>query len=217
MDVLSQLRKNKGTVSSALSKKLAKKALAGDEITLKEAVKLMTFEKEEREFRAVRSGAAKIVETVAQARPELVVPFLQNIFPALEVGEPQTRWMTIRIFGFCASLDPKNARRAIPFAEKYIQSGDGLCLRSSADLFLGDVGALSTAHAEAVFPILELAASNMVPNERDWLLEAFHKIFRNLNAAQREKARAFAKRFADDPRQATRLRAASILAAEKKG
>jgi hypothetical protein len=217
MDLLLRLRKNKGTVSSALSKKLAQKALAGDWSILDEAVALMTYQKEEPGGRAVRSAAAKIIEIIAAERPEKIVPHLKSIFPALEVGEPQTRWAAIRIFGFCASLAPAIALEAMPFAAKFTAGKEGLCLRSSADLFLGDVGALSPAFAARVFPLLEKAMETRVKNEEDWLLETLGKVFERLRPEFREKAVDFAKLFEKAGRAATRKRAARILAAGKTG
>ena len=49
-----------------------------------------------------------------------------------------------------------------------------VCLASSADLFLGDYGALSKQAAEQVFPILEYSLDNIITNEQDWLLEALN-------------------------------------------
>jgi hypothetical protein len=66
--------------------------------------------------------------------------------------------MTIRTMGFCAHLNQSVAQKAIACAEKYLDKKDeGLCLASSADLFLGDYGALSRQAAEQVFPIIEYA------------------------------------------------------------
>lgn len=43
--------------------------------------------------------------------------------------------------GVCAHLNKAAAQKAIVYAEKYIDSKEGLILASSADLFLGDFGA----------------------------------------------------------------------------
>ena len=64
MGLLEKLKKNKGTVSSALGKELAAKVLAGDRELLNEAVELCLFDKENPKSKSVRAGAAKIVEIV---------------------------------------------------------------------------------------------------------------------------------------------------------
>jgi len=177
MGILSLLEKNKGAVSSALGKELAAKVLDGEVDILHEAIELSSIKEKDISMKRVRSGAAKIVEIVAEKRPELVAPYLQMLLPALSVDEPQTRWMIIRTMGFCAHLNKSAAKKAIPYAEKYIKEKEGLCIASSADLFLGDYGTLSPEDAQVAFLLLELSIDNMVLNEQDWLLEAFIKIY----------------------------------------
>ena len=120
MPILEKLKNNKGTVSSLLGKTLAHEALNGNLEILKEAVELSVYSIADKKEKIVRSGAAKIVECVAMEKPELVAPYLAVLFPALEAFEPQTRWMIIRTFGLCAKNNPEAAKKAIPFARKYI-------------------------------------------------------------------------------------------------
>lgn len=99
--------------------------------------------------------AAKVVEIVAEEKPELVAPRLEKLLPALSAPEPQTRWMVVRTMGFCAGLNQPVAKKAVPYAEGYLDAKEGLVIASSADLFLGDFGALSKGNARLVFPILK--------------------------------------------------------------
>jgi hypothetical protein len=211
MGILALLENNKGTVSSALGKELAAKVLDGETGILREAVGLAVFEPTNHARKSVRSGAAKIVEIVAERRPELVAPFLPRLLAPLSVKEPQTRWMIIRTMGFCAHLDPATARKAIPHAERYIANKEGLCLSSSADLFLGDLGALSKKDASRVFPLLRASMAAMVPNERDWLLESLCTVYPNLGAAERKEATAFARTHEHSERKSTGARARKLL------
>lgn len=213
MYVFNELQKQKGTISSTVGKKLAEEVLAGRLDILDEAIKLVTYKLDDKNERSTRSGASKIVEIVAEKKPELVAPYLLKIFPALEATEPQTRWMVIRIMGFCTKLDPKTAIKAVPYAEKYIlekQPGQ-LCLVSSADLFLADYGILSKAATQKVFPILEKSCKNVLINEHDWLLEAFTKIMNNLTSEQKAKVSAFAQKYVRFPRKSTQKRASILL------
>ncbi|MFC2029923.1 hypothetical protein ACFLWA_04250, partial [Chloroflexota bacterium] len=100
MSILPLLVDNKGTISSALGKSLAKEVRRGDSAVLEEAVELL-----DHEDKNVRAGAAKIVEQVALADPSLVAGSLPRLLPALDLPEPQTRWMAIHTLGLCASLD----------------------------------------------------------------------------------------------------------------
>lgn len=212
MSTFKQLSNNKGTVSSSRGKELAQKVLEeGRTDILLECIDLDSYEATVLAFKQIRAGAAKVVEIVAEKQPELVAPHLEKLLPALSVQEPQTRWMIIRAMGFCSQLNKSAAQQAIVYAEKYIATKEGLIIASSADLFLGDFGALSTGAAKRVFPILEQSMDSVITNEQDWLLEAFFKIFPNLSETDQEKVRKFAERWQHTSRKSTQLRARKIM------
>ena len=178
MSTFAELKSNKGTVSSELGKRLALEVLSGSKEILLEALDLVCLFPENKNEKKVRAGAAKIIECVAFENPGLIAPFLDKIYPALGVSEPQTRWMIIRTFGLCAKDNIEAASKAVPFAKKYIQEKKAgqLCLVSSADIFLGDYGSISKLHASEAYPILIMSLSNIILNEENWLLESFIKI-----------------------------------------
>lgn len=207
-----QLSNNKGTVSSALGKELAQQVLAEGRVEiLAECIALASYQASTPASRHIRAGAAKVVEIVAEERPEMVAPHMEKLLPALAVPEPQTRWMIIRVMGFCARLNPVAARAAVGYAEKYIENKEGLCIASSADLFLGDLGAVSKEDAQQVFPLLAQSLENPLTNEPDWLLEALIKIFPQLAADEREIALNFARHWQYSPRKSTQQRARKLL------
>ena len=211
MSILEQLSNNKGTVSSALGKVLAQKVLNGQTSILSECIDLASYEAAVPAQKHIRSGAAKVVEIVAENQPDLVSPHLEKLLPALSVKEPQTRWATIRTMGFCAHLNKPIAQRAIAYAEKYIDKKEGLCLASSADLFLGDFGAISKKDAQRVLPILAQSIENLIFNEQDWLLEALFKVFQNLSKDGQEEVLKFAEHWQYSARKSTQQRARKIL------
>jgi len=212
MVIFEQLTKNKGTVSSKLGKTLAQKVLKESQTNiLFECIDLASYEAAIPASKHIRAGAAKVVEIVAEKQPELVAPHLEKLLPALSVPEPQTRWMIIRVMGFCAHLNKSVAQVAIAYAEQYIDAKEGLVIASSADLFLGDFGALSKEDARRVFPILEQSMETVITNEQDWLLEALLRVFMNLGRAEQEKVLKFAEHWQYSSRKSTQQRARKIL------
>ncbi len=211
MSIFKQLKSNKGTVSSALGKELAARILAGEAEILDEVIELSVYELKNPAEKHIRAGAAKAVEIVAEERPELLAPRLESLLPALSAPEPQTRWMVLRTFGFCAAVVPKVAEKAIPFAKSEIERKEGLIVASSADLFLGDLGAVSREYATTIFPILEESAKTAIKNEPDWILEAFLALSANLNEKQAAFVRHFASSHADTQRKSTNARAKKLL------
>lgn len=211
MKLLDQLRNNKGTVSSALGKDLAARALGGEEDILGEAVRLTLYEPDNLKAKQVRAGAAKIVEKVAEEKPEMVAGYLDDLIPALDMPEPQTKWMLISVFGYCARDNPDSAKKAVEHATRYIASKQGVCLTGAAARYLGNIGALSSRDAQAVLPVLAGALDEALPNEVDWILEGFLKIFDNLDPDGQRIVIRLAAGYQDAPKKATRGRVKKIL------
>ena len=208
MDILERLRNNKGTVSGKLSKSLAEDILTGNVDILQQAVELTKFSATRQQEKNIRAGAATIVDCVAKEQPTLIVPYLEQLFPALEVEEPQTRWMIIRTLGVCAKYNQEVAKKAIPYARTYLrEKREGLlCLASAADGFLADYGAISPDNAHEIFPILAESAAEVITNEHDWLLEAFMKTMKHLNQQEKAMVVTFAQDYKNHPRKKTQAR-----------
>jgi hypothetical protein len=66
MNLLDQLKSNKGTVSSALGKELAEKVLKGDKSILEQAIDYVSYDLDNQKSKGIRAGAAKILEKVAE-------------------------------------------------------------------------------------------------------------------------------------------------------
>ncbi len=169
MSILPQLLENKGTISSRLGKDLAIKVLSGKEEILPEAVKLTAYK-----TKNVRAGAAKIIEQVALKKPELVVPFLDELAPALEQPEAQTRWMIIHTFGLCAHLAPDKAEKVFPYAKQFMNGDSGACLWGAAIKYLGFFGATGPESAEQAFPLLAAALEDLPKQARQTLTALLH-------------------------------------------
>jgi hypothetical protein len=208
MALFEQLMKVKGSVSNAFSKKVAEEILSGNTNLLKEAVPLVIYNSGSKKEKHVRIAAAGILDCVAKEKPALVAPYLEKIFPALDVDEPQTRWIVIRTIGYCSLIKPDIAKKAVQCAKKYIfQKKEGqLCLLAAADQFLGEYGSHSKENANEVYPILLESTNTVLLNEHDWLMESFLKITEYLNAKQKRMVLEFVDEYKDHPRKTTQLR-----------
>jgi hypothetical protein len=201
MSILPQLERNKGTVSSALGKSLAAEVLAGDVQILEEAVSLLAHQDKN-----VRAGAAKIVEQVAVGKPELVVGFLPQLVPALDVPEPQTRWMVIHTMGLCSALNPGEAMEAMPKAQEYLEQESGACLWGATIKYLGYVGATSEENARRVLPLLEQALEKL-PKQAKTVLEGFMRMLDHVDDESRNRVGRYAESYAQDERPSVRAMA----------
>lgn len=206
MNLISLLKENKGTVSSKLGKELAQQVLSGNSGLLAEAIEYASFDSENAKSKSIRAGAAKIVEKVAEKKPEWVAPYLKKLLPALEMPEPQTRWMIILTFGYCMKYNPDVALKGIEYAKSYIDENLGVCLSGAAHLYLGRAGEISKAKAGDVFPILLNALEKASVNEVDWIIEAFIRISVNLSRTEKELLKNTLRLYRDAPKKSTKKR-----------
>jgi hypothetical protein len=211
MEIFELLKSNKGTVSSALGKDLANKVLNGDLSILQEAFKYVVFDLNNESSKGIRAGAAKIIEKVAEKKPDLIAKDLAKLKPALNAPEPQTRWMLMQVFGFCAKLNPKESISAIDFAKKYLTENAGVCLSGAVHLFLGRIGATSDNIANKVLLILDDSLKTASENEIDWILEGFLNILDNLDSDSIEIVKKNAEIYLDSRKKSTQDRAKKIL------
>ncbi|MFH1249915.1 MAG: hypothetical protein V1715_02295 [bacterium] len=213
MTLLEKLSNNKGTVSSALGKEIANTILSGNLALLEDAIPLVCYELRNKKVKHIRSGAAKIVECVAEKRPELITPYLEKLLPSLEVEEPQTKWMVFMTFGYCAEMNPKIAEKALPFAKKYIlEKTDGqLCLVGAIDKYLGCFGKTSKENAQKAYELLLESTDNVIMNEHDWIMEGFFDIVEYLDDSKKKIIVEFANDYKEFPRKTTRSRVEQLI------
>jgi hypothetical protein len=163
--------------------------LKGDTDILIEAIDLIAFKDKN-----VRSGAAKIIETVAEKKPEYVSPHLSKLLPALEVPELQTRWMVLHTFGLCAKLDPQTSLKAIPKAKQFLQEDSGMCLWDRSITYLGYIGSISEKEAVTTFPVLENSMDS-IPERIPRVFEGFERMIPVLNSKLKTKLKGISEKF----------------------
>jgi len=180
MTLLQQLQENKGTVSSALGKQLAIDVLHGNKNLLSEALKLIHFDDKN-----VRSGSAKIIEKVAESKPELIAPHLSELIECMNYEEAQTRWMVLHIAGLCAKFQPKISRDLFHEAVNYLDKKHGTVLNDRAITYFGYMGAVSNKDCNNSFPHL-INSFSRHPNRATRIFESFERMLNKLNEEQKE-------------------------------
>jgi hypothetical protein len=211
MEIFELLKANKGTVSSALGKELGAKVLNGDLTILEQAMKYVVFDLNDDKSKGIRAGAAKIIEVVAEKKPELIAKDLNKLKPALNAPEPQTRWMLMYVFGFCAKLNPNDSISVMDYAKKYLTENAGVCLSGAVHQYLGRIGATSEKVANIVLPILDDSMRTCSESEIDWILEGFISITSTLKQDSLLIVKRNAEICLDSKRKSTQDRAKKIL------
>lgn len=205
MTLLEQLQENKGTVSSSLGKQLAIDVLNGDRKILTEALKLIHFDDKN-----VRSGSAKIIEKVAESKPELVSPYLSDLNECMNYEEAQTRWMVLHIAGLCAKLQPKTSRDLFGEAAKYLDKKYGTVLNDRAITYFGYMGAVSKKDCETCFPHL-INSFVLHPNRVTRVFESFERMMDVLSDEQKNILLKYINKYMADKKPSTSLAAKKIF------
>lgn len=206
MQLYEQLKGNKGLVSSALSKKLATRVLEDETSLLAEAVGLLKDNDP-----SVRSACAKIIEIVAETRPELVSPHLEKIVPCLSLPERQTRWMAIHIVGCCSAQKPLIAEKALPKAVEFLNDKEsGTCLKDRSIVYLGQLCSVSKKHSKLVLPVL-LSSIQKAPDRAIRVIDGIDGMIDCIGDDSMPSVVKFLNGFIDDKRTNVMKKAKNVL------
>jgi len=204
MILLNQLKENKGTVSSALGKELAKDVLNGRLDILTDALELIHFEDKN-----VRSGAAKIIEKVAEEKPALISDHLSELVVCMNYPESQTRWMVLHIAGLCAHLVPDISRDFFFDAVKYLDKSHGTVLNDRAITYLGYMGAVSEEDCRNSYPYL-IESFDSHSNRITRIFESLSRMIELLDKSARLKVLEYANIHATNEKKSVQKWAAII-------
>jgi hypothetical protein len=125
--------------------------------------------------------------------------------------EPQTRWMLMMTYGYCADINSETAATAIDFAKSYLSENSGVCLSGAAEVYLGRIGATSEEFAQKAFPILLDAYDTAGMNEIDWIFEAFIMLIPKLTIKQREEVFTCAYEYNHASKKSTQKRREKLM------
>jgi hypothetical protein len=205
MSLLERVKDNKGTVSSALGKKIAAEIVSGHGELLDECFPLVLHDNKN-----VRSTCAKIIEIVAESKTDYIATKLDSLLPVFDFPEPQTRWCILYVFGLCAKDNPEAAKKAFKLMDSYVARESGTCLLGRTIDYLGYIGADSHEYAVKSLPYLEKAASLDANLEKRVLL-SYEKILESCNAPTKKMVLDILTGYTKSKKEANAKLAAKII------
>ena len=205
MSLLERVKDNKGTVSSALGKKIATEIISGHSELLDECFSLVLHDNKN-----IRSTCAKVIEIVAESKTDYIATKLDSLLPEFNFPEPQTRWCMLYVFGLCAKDNPKAAKEAFKLMDSYVTRESGTCLLGRTIDYLGYIGADSHEYAVKSLPYLEKAAGIDANLEKRVLL-SYEKIIESGNAPTKKAVLDILARYTKSKKEVTAKLAAKII------
>ncbi|HUS87494.1 MAG TPA: hypothetical protein VMW76_09655 [Bacteroidales bacterium] len=194
MSLLERLRENKGTVSSAPGKELAKLVIRGDSGIFYEVLSLIHSDDKN-----VGSGAAKIIEKVAEENLSLVSPHLPDLLECMDYCESQTRWMVLHIAGLCANLQPKLSGTFFNSAVMFLEKEHGTVLNDRAITYFGYMGAVSNEDCNRCFPYL-IRAFELHPKRTTRVFESLLRMKDLMDDLQKQTLLKYAAQYSNSER-----------------
>ncbi|MBK5211295.1 MAG: hypothetical protein JJE36_03130 [Coriobacteriia bacterium] len=104
--------------------------------------------------RVLRQYATTVLLTVAEAKPELLVEFQDELLDALNRPEPMTRYQILRIISALISQDAHIVEKGYEDIEACLYDEESPNVRGSAFRLLAHYGATTQKRSERVWPSL---------------------------------------------------------------
>ena len=104
-----------------------------------------------------RQNAAAIMSAIAKEKPELVVPYLDQLIDALNRPEARTRWECLDALTVLVEKDSRACDKAISDAEASLFDEESGPVRLAALRFLCKIGSTTEARSEKTWPLIDEA------------------------------------------------------------
>lgn len=105
--------------------------------------------------RRARQTAAHVIGGVAKQKPEVLVPYADDLVDALNRPEAQTRWECLDALTEIVAVDSRACDKAIPGAEASLFDESNSMVRLSAMRFLCRLGATTENRSEKTWPLID--------------------------------------------------------------
>ncbi|MGN0302346.1 MAG: hypothetical protein ACI4BI_05685 [Anaerotardibacter sp.] len=132
-------------------KKVAQEIVRDDDRLAKVAEQLSS------RSRRSRQDSAAVLSQAAKIKPEVLIPYLDDLIDALDCEEAQTRWEVLEALVELVPLESRSCDKAIPAAEDSLFDEDNGFARLAAVRFLCKLGATTENRSERVWPYLDEA------------------------------------------------------------
>lgn len=102
-----------------------------------------------------RQYAASTLSVTAKLNPETLIPYIGDLFDALELSEAQTRWECLDALSYMVAVAPDACREAIPGAEAALFDENNGLLHLSAMRFLCALAVVSHESSVELWPLID--------------------------------------------------------------
>ena len=173
MDILSQLSSQKGDRTEDCNKIVAEKCITSPRLLADIAVGLEDKDKK------LQSDCIEVFTLVAEKKPELAVPYADNIVPLLSSKESKTRWEAAHTLSFIAEKTPDDIFPILPVLQSLIENDHSTIVRDYSIDTIANYAKVSIETSEKSYELLKYALELWGEKHARQVLRGFNYVLDN--------------------------------------
>ena len=126
MEILKQLSSQKGDKTEGSNQIVAEKCIANRRVLADIAIGLVCKDKK------LQSDCIEVFTLVSEKKPDLIVPYANNILPLLHSKETKTRWEAVHTLSYIAAKIPDVISSVLPTLRSLIETDKSTIVRDYA-------------------------------------------------------------------------------------
>ena len=173
MEILNQLSSQKGDKTEMSNKLVAEKCIANPKALAEIATGLKDKDKK------LQSDCIEVFTLVSEVKPELVVPYADNMLPLLYSKETKTRWEAAHTLSFIAEKVPDTIFSVLPALQSLIEKDKSTIVRDYALDTVANYAKASVKASEKSYEILKFALELWGEKHAKQVFKGFNNVLDN--------------------------------------
>ncbi len=173
MEILNQLSSQKGDKTEISNKLVAEKCIDNPKALAEIAAGLEDNNKK------LQSDCIEVFTLVSEVKPELVVPYADNVLPLLYSKETKTRWEAAHTLSFIAEKIPNTVFSVLPTLQSLIEKDKSTIVRDYALDTVANFAKTNVESSEKSYELLKLALELWGEKHAKQVFKGFNHVLDN--------------------------------------
>ena len=173
MEILNQLSSPKGDKTEISNRLVAEKCIASPRLLAEIAVGLEESDKK------LQSDSIEVFTFVSEVKPEIVVPYAENILPLLYSKETKTRWEAVHTLSLIADKIPDIIVSVLPLLQSLAEKDKSTIVRDYAIDTVANYAKISAETSEKSYEILKFALELWGEKHAKQVFKGFNNVLSN--------------------------------------
>ena len=170
---MNQLSSRKGDKTEISNRLVAEKCIASPRLLTEIAVGLEESDKK------LQSDSIEVFTFVSEVKPEIVVPYAENILPLLYSKETKTRWEAVHTLSLIADKIPDIIVSVLPLLQSLAENDKSTIVRDYAIDTVANYAKISAETSEKSYEILKFALELWGEKHAKQVFKGFNNVLSN--------------------------------------